>query len=39
MFDIQNYTSFLTAIFVFQLVPGAGTQLKKTLTGVKYEIF
>lgn len=25
MFDIQNYTSFLTAIVVFQLVPGAGT--------------
>lgn len=25
MFDIQNYTSFLTAIFVFQLIPGAGT--------------
>jgi len=25
MFDIQNYTSFLTAILVFQLAPGAGT--------------
>lgn len=25
MFDIQNYTSFLTAILVFQLIPGAGT--------------
>jgi threonine/homoserine/homoserine lactone efflux protein len=25
VFDIQNYTSFLAAIFVFQLVPGAGT--------------
>lgn len=25
MFDIQNYTSFLTAIVIFQLVPGAGT--------------
>lgn len=25
MFDIQNYTSFLAAIVVFQLVPGAGT--------------
>lgn len=25
MFDIQNYTSFLAAIIVFQLVPGAGT--------------
>ncbi len=25
MFDIQSYTSFLAAILVFQLVPGAGT--------------
>lgn len=25
MFDIQNYTSFLIAILVFQLVPGPGT--------------
>ncbi len=25
MFDIQNYTSFLAAILVFQLIPGAGT--------------
>lgn len=25
MFDIQNYGSFLAAILVFQLVPGAGT--------------
>lgn len=25
MFDIQNYTSFLAAILIFQLVPGAGT--------------
>jgi threonine/homoserine/homoserine lactone efflux protein len=25
VFDIQNYTSFLAAIVVFQLVPGAGT--------------
>lgn len=25
MFDIQNYTSFLAAIIVFQLIPGAGT--------------
>lgn len=25
MFGIQNYTSFLAAILVFQLVPGAGT--------------
>ena len=25
MFDIQNYPSFLAAIVVFQLVPGAGT--------------
>lgn len=25
MFDIQNYTSFLAAIVIFQLVPGAGT--------------
>jgi len=25
MFDIQNYTSFVLAILVFQLVPGAGT--------------
>ena len=25
MFDIQKYTSFLAAILVFQLVPGAGT--------------
>jgi leucine efflux protein len=25
VFDIQNYTSFLAAILVFQLVPGAGT--------------
>lgn len=25
MFDIQNYTSFLLAILVFQAVPGAGT--------------
>jgi leucine efflux protein len=25
VFDIQNYTSFLTAILVFQLIPGAGT--------------
>lgn len=25
MFDIQNYPSFLAAILIFQLVPGAGT--------------
>ena len=25
MFDIQNYASFITAILVFQLIPGAGT--------------
>ncbi len=25
MFDIQNYTSFIAAILVFQAVPGAGT--------------
>lgn len=25
MFDIQNYTSFLAAIVVFQMIPGAGT--------------
>ena len=25
MFDIQNYPSFLAAILVFQLIPGAGT--------------
>ena len=25
MFDVQNYTSFLAAILVFQLIPGAGT--------------
>ena len=25
MFDIQNYTSFVAAIIVFQLIPGAGT--------------
>jgi threonine/homoserine/homoserine lactone efflux protein len=25
MFDIQNYTSFLAAILIFQLTPGAGT--------------
>ncbi len=25
MFDIHNYTSFLAAILVFQLIPGAGT--------------
>ncbi len=25
MFDIQNYTSFITAILVFQLIPGPGT--------------
>lgn len=25
MFDIQNYYSFLLAILVFQLIPGAGT--------------
>ena len=25
MFDIQNYYSFIVAIFVFQLIPGAGT--------------
>ncbi len=25
MFDIQNYTSFLIAILIFQLVPGPGT--------------
>jgi leucine efflux protein len=25
VFDIQNYTSFLVAILVFQLIPGAGT--------------
>jgi leucine efflux protein len=25
VFDIQNYTSFLAAIVIFQLVPGAGT--------------
>ena len=25
MFDIQNYESFLAAILVFQLIPGAGT--------------
>jgi leucine efflux protein len=25
MFDIQNYSSFLAAILVFQLIPGAGT--------------
>ena len=25
MFDIQNYTSFLAAILVFQVIPGAGT--------------
>lgn len=25
MFDIQNYTSFLIAILVFQLIPGPGT--------------
>ncbi len=25
MFDIQNYTSFILAIILFQLIPGAGT--------------
>jgi len=25
MFEIQNYTSFIAAVFVFQLIPGAGT--------------
>lgn len=25
MFDIQNYLSFITAIILFQLIPGAGT--------------
>jgi leucine efflux protein len=25
MFDIQNYTSFVLAVLVFQLIPGAGT--------------
>jgi len=25
MFDIQNYASFLVAILIFQLIPGAGT--------------
>lgn len=25
MFDIQNYCSFILAIFVFQMIPGAGT--------------
>lgn len=25
MFDIQNYTSFVLAILVFQLIPGPGT--------------
>ncbi|NDY84474.1 LysE family translocator [Orrella sp. NBD-18] len=25
MFDIQNYPSFITAILLFQLIPGAGT--------------
>lgn len=25
MFDIQNYTGFLAAIIVFQMIPGAGT--------------
>lgn len=25
MFDIQNYGSFITAVIVFQLIPGAGT--------------
>lgn len=25
MFDIQNYTSFIMAVLVFQLIPGAGT--------------
>jgi len=25
MFDIQNYTSFILAVLVFQLIPGAGT--------------
>ncbi len=25
MFDVQNYTRFLAAILVFQLIPGAGT--------------
>ena len=25
MFDIQNYTSFVMAILLFQLIPGAGT--------------
>ena len=25
MFDIQNYGSFIMAVFVFQLIPGAGT--------------
>lgn len=25
MFDIQNYTGFLAAILIFQMVPGAGT--------------
>ena len=25
MFDIQNYASFISAILIFQLIPGAGT--------------
>ena len=25
MFDIQNYASFVLAVLVFQLIPGAGT--------------
>ena len=25
MFDIQNYTSFVLAVLIFQLIPGAGT--------------
>ena len=25
MFDIQNYGSFIMAVVVFQIIPGAGT--------------
>ena len=27
MFDIQNYPSFVLAVLVFQLIPGAGTNI------------
>lgn len=33
MFDIQNYTSFLIAILVFQLIPGPGTLAILNATG------